>query len=88
MTGDSCVTTDQFQKYAEVAAKGQVGGMLSALGLDNKMMQGGIVLRQNLRIAGVEQVSNVTKIAEEPVPATDFEIPTGYTEVPAPTGIR
>jgi len=87
MTGDSCVTTDAFQKYAEVAAKGQVGGMLSAMGLD-KMMQGGIVLRQNLRIAGVELVSTVTKIAEEAVPASDFEIPTGYKEVPAPAGLK
>jgi hypothetical protein len=87
MAGDSCVTTDEFQKYADVAAKTQVRGMLTAMGLD-KMSQGGIVLRQSLRIAGVEMLSTVTKIAEEAVPASDFEIPAGYKEIPAPTGIR
>jgi hypothetical protein len=85
MSGDSCVVKDQFQKYAELSAKNTGSNMMASMGLD-KIAQGGIVLRQNMRMAGVELSSVVTKIGEEDVPAGAFEIPAGYKEVPAPTG--
>ncbi|MEP6915234.1 MAG: hypothetical protein ABJC89_06285 [Acidobacteriota bacterium] len=86
MTGDTCIVKDQFQRYAELASHGNVAGMLAAMGLD-KVMQGGIVLRQSMRMAGMEMTSLVTKIGEQDVPASAFEIPAGYKEVPPPTGL-
>ena len=84
MSGDTCATTDQFQNYAAMAAKTQATGMLAAMGLD-KLTQGGIVLRQSLRMGAVEIRSAVTDIGEAPAPAGAFEIPAGYKEVPPPT---
>ena len=65
LAGDTCLTTDQFQNYAEMAAKTQATGMLAAMGID-KLPQGGIVLRQTVRVGGVELRSAVTEIAEVP----------------------
>jgi hypothetical protein len=87
MSGDTCSTTDQFQKYGEVAAKTQATSMLAAMGID-KLTTGGIVLRQTIRLGGVEVRSVVTDIAEADAPAGSFDIPAGYKEVPAPTGVR
>jgi hypothetical protein len=86
MSGDTCATTDQFQDYAAMASKTQATGMLAAMGLD-KLTQGGIVLRQSLRLGAVELRSVVTEIAEAPAPAGAFEIPAGYKEVPSPTPV-
>jgi hypothetical protein len=83
MDGDTCATTDQFQKYGAIASKTQVTGILAALGLD-QLMPGGIVLRQTIRLGGVDIRSVVTEIAEEEAPAGTFEIPAGYKEVPPP----
>lgn len=87
MSGDTCAATDQFKKYTELVAKTQMSGMLAAMGLD-KMMPTGIVLRQAIRLGGVEIRSVVTEIAEAEVPATSFEIPAGYKEVPPPVGLH
>jgi hypothetical protein len=87
LAGDSCTTTDQFQKYGELASKSQAVSMLSALGLD-KLMPGGIVLRQTIRLGAVAIQSVVTEIAEAEAPAGAFEIPAGYKEVQPPTGVR
>jgi hypothetical protein len=86
MTGDTCVLKEQFQKYAELSMKGKIGGTLAAIGLD-KLTEGGIVLRQTMRMAGVELASVVTSIGEEEVAADIFEIPPGYKEIPAPSGM-
>ncbi len=86
MAGESCITTDRYQKYAELGAKGKTADFLSALGLD-KLIQGGIVLRQVLRLSDQELEAVVTSIVEEDVPASQFAIPAGYKEVPAPTGV-
>jgi hypothetical protein len=83
LAGDTCLTTDQFQNYAQMAAKTQATGMLAAMGID-KLPQGGIALRQTVRVGGVELRSAVTEIAEEPGPEGAFEIPAGYKEVPPP----
>jgi hypothetical protein len=82
MTGDSCTTTDQYQKYAEIVAKG-ANAMMSAMGFD-KIAQGGLVLRQNMQLMGFEMRSAVTKIAEEAAPADAYAIPADYKEVPMP----
>jgi hypothetical protein len=87
MSGDTCSTTDQFQKYGELAAKTQATSILAAMGID-KLTTAGIVLRQALRLGGVEIRSVVTEIAEADVPAGSFDIPAGYKEVPPPTGLR
>ena len=84
MTGDSCTASDQYQKYAEIAAK-SVGAMLAAMGFD-KIAQGGLVLRQTMSMAGSEMRSNVTQISEEPAAPAAFEIPADFKEVPMPTG--
>lgn len=87
MAGDTCSTTDQFKKYGELAAKSQATSILAALGID-KLMTGGIVLRQAIRLGGIEVRSVVTEIAEAEVPAGSFDIPAGYKEVPPPAGLR
>jgi hypothetical protein len=86
MNGDSCATTDQYQKYGEMVAK-SMSAMMTAMGFD-KMTQGGLVLRQKMQMMGFEMRSAVTQIAEETVPETAFEIPADYKEVPMPTGRR
>jgi hypothetical protein len=82
MNGESCKTTDQYQKYAEVAFK-SAGAMMAAMGFD-KIAQGGLVLRQTMNMMGVEMRSNVTQIAEEAAEGTLFDIPADYKEVPMP----
>jgi hypothetical protein len=86
MAGDSCATTDQFQNYADVAAKTQASGMLAAMGLD-KLMTNGIVLRQTIRMGAVEIKSVATEIVEAPAPEGAFDIPAGYKEIPTPAGM-
>jgi hypothetical protein len=87
MDGESCVATDQYQKYAEMAAKSKVGDFMAAMGLD-KLMPGGIVLRQVLRLSTVQMESVVTSIGEEEVSPTLFTIPADYKEVPSPLTIK
>ncbi len=86
LNGDTCMETDKYKKYADLAAKSQLSDMMTALGL-KEATQGGIALRQRMRFGGVELQSLVTSIGEEDVPASAFEIPEGYKEVPAP-GIK
>ena len=83
MKGDSCTSVDQYQKYAEIAAK-SAGPMMSVMGLD-KIAQGGISLRQTMQMMGYEMRSAVTSIGEETVAETLFDIPADYKEVPPPT---
>lgn len=86
MSGDGCSTTDRFQKYAAIA-RSTASGMMATLGLD-KITQGGIVLRQNVRLFGMDLQSVVTEIAETDVSATLFDLPEGYKEVPPPAGMK
>jgi hypothetical protein len=83
MSGDSC-TTAQYPKYAEIVARG-AGGMLASMGLD-KVAQGGLIVRQTMEMMGYEMKSVVTKIVEETVDQTLFDVPADYKEVPAPSG--
>jgi hypothetical protein len=82
MNGESCATTDQYQKYAEVAAR-SASGLMSAMGFD-KIAQGGLVLRQTMSMMGFEMRANVTELAEAAAPEGAFEIPADYKEVPMP----
>ncbi len=83
ISGDTCATTDQFQSYAAMASKTQATGLLAAMGLD-KLGPSGVVLRQTIRLGGVELRSVVTDIAEQPDTPGTFDIPAGYKEIPAP----
>ena len=83
MTGDTCRTTDQYQKYADIAAK-STSVMMAAMGFE-KIAQGGLVLRQTMQLPGFEMRSNVTQIGEEAGAETAFDIPADYKEVPMPT---
>ena len=58
MKGDTCTTTDQYQKYAEIAAK-STSVMMTAMGFD-KIAQGGLVLRQAMQMIGLEMRSNIS----------------------------
>jgi uncharacterized protein DUF4412 len=82
MNGDSCATTDQYQKYAEIVNKGAYA-MMNAMGFD-KITQGGIVLRQTMQMMGFVMTSAVTKIGEEPAAPNAYEVPADYKEVPMP----
>jgi hypothetical protein len=84
MSGDSC-TASQYAKYAEITARG-ASGMLTAMGLD-KVAQGGLIVRHTMQMMGYEMTSVVTKISEETVDASLFDIPADYKEVPAPNGM-
>ncbi len=82
MNGDSCATTDQYQKYADLVNK-SASAMMNAMGFD-KIAQGGIVLRQKMQMMGYEMTSAVTKIGEEAAPPNAFDVPADYKEVPMP----
>ena len=82
MNGDSCATTDQYQKYAELVNK-SASAMMNAMGFD-KIAQGGIVLRQKLQMMGYEMTAAVTTIGEEAAPPNAFDVPGDYKEVPMP----
>jgi hypothetical protein len=84
MSGDSC-TTSEYPKYAAMVRRGS-GGMMSAMGLD-KVAQGGIIIRQTMQMLGYEMKSIVTKISEESVDQSVFDVPADYKEVPPPAGM-
>ena len=82
MTGESCVA-EQYHKYGLLMAK--VPG-LSALGGET-LSQAGLPMRQVTRGAmfGAKEIESlITAIAEAPAPASLFEVPAGFKEVPAP----
>jgi hypothetical protein len=83
MTGDNWVSTDRYQQYAKMFKGNKMVDFLAALGLEKLALEG-IVLRSVVRMAGVEMHGEVTKIAEEEVPASLYEIPEGFKEVPQP----
>lgn len=87
MAGDTCVVKGQFQKYAALAERNRTNDLMAAMGLD-KLTQGGIVMRQKVRFAGIEMRSAVTEIGEIDAPPAAFEIPAGYKEVASPSGVR
>jgi hypothetical protein len=86
MTGDVWLSS-QYAQYAKTVA-GLVGGV-NVLGVDT-IANEGFVMRSILRgeLLGNQQIeSTVTSVAEAAVPASLFEIPAGFTEVPPPSGL-
>ena len=84
MDGESCIAV-KYRAYGQMLAR--VPG-LSALG-GEKLAEDGLPLRQITRSAAFgarEMESVVTKIAEEKVAASVYEIPAGFKEVPPPGG--
>jgi hypothetical protein len=87
MAGDVWLAADEkLQKYAAFSLK-TASSFLAAMGLD-KIVGESVVLKQVARTNGVELTSVATSISEETVPASAYEIPEGYKEVPPPTAIR
>jgi hypothetical protein len=83
LEGDVWVT-DRYKNYSQLSAMRVPG--LSSLGLD-KLPTQGLALKTVIHgaIFGDQELESlVTKISEEHVDASVFEIPAGYTEVPAP----
>ncbi len=77
--------TDQYRTYAKITA-GLVGA--SGLGLE-KLAADGFLTRSVLRgeVFGDQEIESVvTNVAEVTVPASTFDVPAGYTEVPPPSG--
>ena len=84
MSGEVWLATAPFEKYVSLMSR--VNHVMAGMGL-GKLMQGGIVMRQVMRSAmfnGQQLETMVTRIGEETVPASLFEIPADYKEVPAP----
>lgn len=82
LSGESCIA-GQYKRYAALMAR--VPGLTSLGG--EKLAEDGLVLTQITRspmFGAREMESKVTAIAEESAPASLFEIPAGYKEVPAP----
>jgi hypothetical protein len=85
------MATDRFKDYAIASAKRMAAGMKEArevvtmMGMD-KMPSDGLVMRQIERNPdlGYSLESVVTAIHERDAPASLFEIPSDYKEVPAP----
>ncbi|MEO8482441.1 MAG: hypothetical protein ABI634_09550 [Acidobacteriota bacterium] len=86
MSGEAWVAP-QYKQYSKLAA-GLLGG-INAFGADTLAAEG-LMMRSILRgeLLGNQEVESViTAIAEAPAPASLFEIPAGYTEVPPPSGL-
>lgn len=76
-------------KYAKSIAKAMTMGPMAGMGLDKLLgdLQG-LTVRQVMRmslLAGHELETLVTKIVEEDVADSVFDIPTGFREIPMPT---
>ncbi len=85
MSGDAWVAP-QYKQYSRLAA-GLLGA--NAFGAETLAAEG-LMLRSVLRgelLGDQELESVVTTITETSVPASVFEVPAGYTEVPAPSGL-
>ncbi len=90
MDGDMWLAS-VFAKYTKGMAKALSQGPMAAIGLD-KMMSGleGFSVRQVMRMsmmAGYELETLVSHAAEEDVPDTAFDLPTGLKEIPMPTPV-
>jgi len=80
-----------YAKYTKGMTKALSQGPMAAMGID-KLMEGaeGFTVRQVMRmsmLAGYEMETVVTRVAEEDVPDTVFDLPTGFKEIPMPTPV-
>lgn len=78
----------QFSKYTAAVAKSALAGPLAQFGFD-KLQEGldGLAVRQVMRmnlLAGYEMETVVVSAVEEAAPASSFDVPAGFKEVPMP----
>lgn len=82
--------TDAHAKYKSGMTRAFVTGPLSTIGLDKSVSDlQGLVVRFVMTVsllAGWELETLVSKVAEEDVPDTVFDLPAGYKEIPMPGG--
>lgn len=87
--GDAWVSP-QFAKYTAALAKSSMMGPMQQFGFDKLMADlEGLSVKQVMRmnlLAGYEMETLVTSAVEETVPASAFEVPAGFKEVPMPDG--
>jgi hypothetical protein len=87
--GDTWVA-QVHEKYTKTMAKVLAQGPMAGMGLE-KMLGDlkGLSVRQVMRLsmlAGYELETLVSKVVEEDVPDSVFDVPAGYKEIPMPTG--
>lgn len=86
--GDTWVAP-QFGKYIKALAKSATAGPLAQFGFDKLLTDlNGLAVKQVMRmnlLAGYEMETLVSAATEEAVPASTFDVPAGYKEVPMPT---
>lgn len=87
LAGETCLASEPYQKYAEMAAKRKVRDFMSELDM-GKVLQGSLPMRHTLTFGLIQLDQVITAIAEEEVPASMFEIPAGYKEIPVPPPAR
>ncbi len=80
----------EYSKYAPGMTKAFVQGPLATIGLDKRVNDlQGLMVRLVMKVsllAGWELETVVSKVIEEDVPDTAFDVPAGFKEVPMPTG--
>ena len=86
--GDSWVA-NAHTKYTKTMTKVLAQGPMAGIGLDKLLNDSqGLSVRQVMRMSilpGYELETLVTKIVEEDVPDSVFDVPAGYKEIPMPT---
>lgn len=81
--GEIWTAAGRYQQYADVLAKGTFARAMQVYGLGDFTRQ--VIMRQTMRFGGgLEMRAEVVSIGEESVPASLFEIPKDYKEVPPP----
>ena len=91
MDGDNWIAPVHV-KYVKAASKMIAQGPFAGMGLDKMLgdLQG-LTVRAVMRmsvLAGWEIETLVSKVVEEDVPDTVFDVPAGYKEIPMPTPIK
>lgn len=91
MDGDMWVAP-VHAKYTKIMAKVLTQGPMAGMGIDKMLgdLQG-LTVRQVSRLSmlpGYELETLVSKVVEEDVPDSVFDVPAGYKEIPMPTPIR
>jgi hypothetical protein len=80
---------DAHAKYAKAMAKAMAQSPMAAMGFDKLMSAlDGFSVRQVMRmsmLAGYELETLVSRVAEEDVPDSVFDVPAGLKEIPMPT---
>lgn len=89
--GDTWVA-NAHEKYTKTMTKVLAQGPMAGIGIDKLLNDlKGITLRQVMRLsllAGWELETLVSKVVDEDVPDSVFEVPAGFKEIPMPQVIR